>query len=125
MSSDKLTLPEWAVIATAAGAMLGISIASTPPNDYQIIFQKDPVYIQPCLIDISIAGAVSAPGQYRVPTHSTVKDALALTALLPEAKVDKIKWDSRVRQGQVIRVAKKRKKSKKSDSSIVKKSAVC
>lgn len=140
MSVERLSLPEWAIIATLCGAMLGIGIASLPPQTPPFPFKNN-------LIDISIVGAVAEPGAYRVPAHTTIRQALGLTTLLTDANVQKCKWEARVRQGQVIRVArtkqrknsrvvakvkalpdqkeaKKRKKTKKSDSSIVENSQV-
>ncbi len=111
-------MAEWALIALFGGAMLGIGIASLPPQNVSLSDTSE------SLIDISIVGAVSNPGVYQVPANATLREALALTSFLPDANPQKLKWESKVRQGQVIKVAKKRKKIKKFDSSIVEKSQV-
>ena len=62
---------------------------------------------KPQSIDICLLGAVEHPGIYQVPPNSTMKRAaLALSPLMADANLKKIKWDAPVRQGQVIKVAK-------------------
>jgi hypothetical protein len=118
-----LSWAEWALIASVAGAMLGIGIASLPP-------ENNVPCETPLNITIYITGAVDNPGVFHVPAPASVKQALALSTLAADADPKKMKWESSVRQGQVIRVphkrksAKEKKKNKKCDSSIVEKSAV-
>lgn len=116
---DKISFAEWSFISLFCGAMLGIGIASLPPI-HTIKFLHRPQNISPS-VDVYVSGAVEKPGSYQLPNGSTIRAAVALAGLKEDAATDNIKLNNRLRQGQTIKISKKRKKR---DSFVVQKSAV-
>lgn len=118
MVKDKISFAEWSFISLFCGAMLGVCIASLPPSTTTTSIHSRSA------VDVYISGEVEKPGPYQLPAGSTIQDALVCAGLKNSAGALKIKNSARLRQGQTIKVPKKRKKKEKRNSFVVEKSAV-
>jgi len=61
-------------------------------------------YLRPQKVDVYIQGAVKNPGIYRVKSGTLIKDAIILAEPLSDADLKKIRSQSKVRNGQNIKV---------------------
>lgn len=96
---------EWTVIFVLGGflAFIGLTTHYITGSTLPAI-ELPPHYILEQEIEVMIQGAVQNPGVYKVPRDSRLKDLLALAVTLPNANLNRIKPDSKLRQGQRINI---------------------
>lgn len=103
---NKLYTHEWLSVLAIAGLMGLLTLLSqinpsNPDNDL-------PRFVINPQITVFVEGEVENPGRYELKRGSKVKDLMQQITLLPTADTRKVRPEAKLRDGQVIRVAKKR-----------------
>lgn len=103
-TTEFLKTREWVIVIFYLAMMFTITLIT------QVIVPKErPTHqiehvLRSNMIDVSITGAVEAPGLYKVPKGSTIKDLLALAKPLTKANISKIKLGTHLSQGRHVRI---------------------
>lgn len=109
----KLLPQEWLAVAIFIGIMLTLTAATqifvqSVPSD----FERSHDLIDPT-ITVFVEGAVKEGARLEMKRGALIKDVLEQVELAPEADLKGIKLNSKVRDGQVIKVPKSKAKSRK------------
>jgi hypothetical protein len=108
-SHDKPTLKihEWLAVMLIIGLLAFLTAISWVNQKYPSTIETGaPHFIASQELDITVQGAVEHPGRHIVKKGTTVREALALVGVLPEADLRRLKLDAKVRRNQVIKVPK-------------------
>lgn len=102
-----LPLHEWLAVAALSTLMLLLAVIAvwnrtqTLPTTSS---SKSPHYLLPQEIEVTVEGAVEHSGHYKLKVGSRVKDLLEIAKPLPEANLKKIKMESQLREGRLLKV---------------------
>ncbi len=104
----QLAVREWLAVIILIGAFTLITIVSFL-NDRSIPenVNNNAHFLKPQHIDVHIQGAVINPGNYKLKIDSKLKDLLTLAIPNDEADLKLLKLDSKLRNGQVVKVTVK------------------
>lgn len=85
-------------------AILGIILLLT----FIAVFRKNSLPVEystlPSFTEVRVEGAVKQPGKVRVNAGSTLRDVMAQVEITSEADLKRLKLDTKVRHGQIIKV---------------------
>lgn len=104
-NSKKMPLHEWLAVLVIILAMILLTVVALfNQNDSLPEHTGQPHFIAPQEIEITVEGAVENPGIHQLKKGARVKDALLAAKTLPEADISKLKLESKLRDGRVIKV---------------------
>jgi hypothetical protein len=109
-SEAKLHLHEWLAVATLIGFMGMLTFITLTTGSLNISTTDAPHYVVDQEISVFFEGAVENPGRYQVKKGTLIKDLLSQVKPKPQADLRRIKGESKVRNGQVIKVPEQKKK---------------
>ena len=107
----RLRVHEWLAIATFIGVLTVIASFASCPSTH--LSMDTPHYLGSTEIEVFVEGAVEYPGIYRVTPGTVLKDVLSLAQPTISADLRRLKPDSKLRNGRIIKVPLKREKIKK------------
>lgn len=99
----KLQVHEWLSLAIILGFLGSLTLLSLRLN--QPSFEVDhaqPHYIHNPYVEIEVEGAVAHPGKIRVKKGTTLREALELAQVAPEADTKKLNLDSKIQRKKRI-----------------------
>lgn len=104
-----LPLHEWLIIFLLIALMSMIVLVTTWKGlPARTVVLGEPHHLISPTIDVQVEGAVEKPGLLTLKRGSCLQDALLMTSPLPEADLKGLKLKKALRDGQVIRVPRKR-----------------
>lgn len=101
---QRLLIHEWMAIAALIGLLVLLTTFAFLSVDHPSVRVDPPHYAVDPEIDVFVEGAVEHPGKHRIKRGSLVKDVLAVARPLQDADLNRIKPESKVHKGRVIRV---------------------
>lgn len=112
---NNLPVHEWMAIVVIIGLLLGLSIVSlfSEPSA-NLTSETPPHFIIEQEIEVVVQGAVQNPGVYKLKRGALLKDVIVQAIPLPDADLNKLKANKKVRKGQIINVPKKKEKKSRS-----------
>lgn len=109
MTKPSLSVPEWMAVAVIIAFMaLLTSIALLPDPPRPAVERSH--YLHENFVEVTITGAVSKPGPYRLPKGSTVADLLAEAEPLPVADLRRVRSTTKLRRNHHVKVPTKKTK---------------
>lgn len=109
-----LFIHEWLIVTVLIALVLGLAILSLIGKEKNVPSTETFHHILPPEIEVYIEGAVEKPGRYSAKRGESIEELLSKLKTLPEADLRKIKWKSKLRNGQIIKIPKKNQKKQKS-----------
>ncbi len=104
----QLAIHEWLAVVIIIGCFTMITSVSImfdaplPENNTGI-----PHYLKPQYIEVLIQGAIESPGSYKMNANAKLYELLAIAKPSPEADLKLLKSESKLRNGQVVKVPAK------------------
>ena len=104
---------EWAIVLLFCGSVSLLAAYSYVMAEYETPVELGEAgWVKSSLLTLSIAGAVSQPGDYQIERGSTVREALEMASPLAEADLSRINLDKKIIRKQRIYVPLKKIKRK-------------
>ena len=105
---NRLPFHEWVIVSLLVIAFLTLALVT----QFKQAAPLPPVQNSHLLVDdsivVTIKGAITRPGDYSFKRGARLKELLAQAEPLPEADLESIKSNSKMRDGQIIKIASQR-----------------
>lgn len=102
MKDPKFTLHEWIAAIGIIILIFSLALISHFHKDEVLAVSGPPHHLLNDDIEVLIEGAVKHPQHYTLKKGARVKEVLEMAQPLPEADLSKIKWETKIRDGQTI-----------------------
>lgn len=102
---------EWLAIIAFVGWLITLVIITNASNQLSSHLGT-PHQVTSGEIEVFIEGAVARPGTYRLKKGALLKEVLTLAKPTPDADLRRLKPESKLRDGRIIKVSSQKKKSR-------------
>lgn len=107
MTKPSLSIPEWMAVAVIIAFMVLMSFIALLPEPPRTSTGRAH-YLYDNFVEVTITGAVSKPGPYRLAKGSTVGDLLAEASPLPNADLRRVRPTTKLRRNHHVKVPVKK-----------------
>lgn len=101
---QKLPFHEWLIISLLVAVLLMLTFITLLWKRQELPPTATSHEIANEFVQVTISGAVQKPGSYEFKKGVMLKELLALAQPLPEANLDGLRVNSRLRDGQVVKI---------------------
>lgn len=103
-----LAVHEWISVVIIMGFFITLTMVSLrTEHSYESIALGEAHYLKPQIIEVFVQGSVEKPGSHQIHHKMKLKDLLEIVKPLNEADLKRLKPESKLKNGQVIKISAK------------------